>query len=319
MTSLSLPTLSLLAETDPLSHVVDHYLFGYHGFWLLSNHIVMLLTAGLLMLLIFPAITKRYRDGQHVPTGSQNFFEAILLFVRNDIAKPMLGDDTDRFIPFLWTQFFFVLICNVLGLLPFDALQNAIFGTVGWHVEPIFGTATSNFYVTGTLAVIVFAIVQFNGIASNGFDGWLHHFLGGAPWWLAPIMIPVEILGMVIKPFALAVRLAANMTAGHILLAVLAGFVPLAWEKLGAGGGLGVGVVSVVASVAIMLLELFVALLQAYLFTFLTTLFISQLISHDHDDESHHHEQEGNEYSTSHAVREKYALTHDTAAKPLGA
>ena len=310
---------SLLANANPLGHVVDHVLVRTGGgLWLVSNHVIMLLLAALIMLLIFPAVTRRYRNG-HVPTGSQNFFEAILLFIRNDIAKPMLGDDTDRFIPFLWTQFFFVLILNLLGLLPLDAIQNLIFGTINLHFEPIFGTATSNFYVTGTLALIVFVVVQFNGIAAQGFEGWLHHFLGGAPWWLFWVMIPVEILGMLIKPFALAIRLAANMTAGHILLAVLAGFVPMAWDKMGAGGGLGIGVVSVVASIAIMLLELFVALLQAYLFTFLTTLFISQLITHHHDDDGHHHEEEGNEWSTSHAVREKYALTHDTAHKPLGA
>jgi len=311
--------LDLLAAGNPLEHIIDHAIWAPHGFWILSNHIVMLLTTTVIMLVIFPFITKDYRDGKHVPTGTRNFFEAIMLYIRDDVAKPSLGDETDRFMPFLWTLFFFILINNVLGLLPFDAIQNLIFnrepGPVPHGFHPISGTATSNFYVTLTLALIVFVVIQFQGIKTNGVGGWLHHFLGGAPAWLAPIMIPVEFLGMLIKPFALAVRLAANMTAGHVLLAVLASFVPLAWIGLGVGGGLMIGLVSVVASVAIMVLELFVALLQAYLFVFLSSLFISQLITHHHDDE-HHHEKEGDELGEPHAVREHDAMTHDTAVKP---
>lgn len=297
---------TLLAAADPLSHVVDHRIAEVNGFWVLSNHIVMLLTAAAIMLLVFPRITKPYQDGKLVPTGSRNFFEALMLFIRNDVAKPVLGDETDRFMPLLWTLFFFILICNILGLLPFDALQNMTFGQVFVNFHPIYGTATSNFFVTATLALIVFCVIQFNGLRANGVKGWLHHFLGGAPWWLFPVMVPVEILGMLIKPFALAVRLAANMTAGHILLAVLIGFVPLAWGELGAGGGVAVGIVSVVSSVAIMLLELFVACLQAYLFTFLSALFISQLITHHHD-EHHEDEAEGHELGESHAARDKDA------------
>jgi F-type H+-transporting ATPase subunit a len=305
---------TLLAASDPLSHVVDHRIFEVGGYWVLTNHIIMLLVAALIMMLIFPAITRQYRDGQHVPTGSRNFFEAILLYLRNDVAKPLLGDDTDRFMPLIWTLFFFILICNLLGLLPLDAIQNVVFaGSDSFH--PIYGTATANFYVTATLALIVFAVVQYNGIKSNGFGAWLKHFTGGAPLWLAPIMVPVEVLGMIIKPFSLAVRLAANMTAGHILLAVIIGFVPAAYSALGTGGGIGIGIVSVIASVAIMLLELFVALLQAYLFAFLSALFISQMITHHHDD-AHHHEAEGGEFAEGHAVREADAMAHDTKLKP---
>ena len=308
---LNLPALNLLAEGSPLEHVVDHaILVAHNGVWLFSNHMVMLLLTAAIMLVLFPLVTRHYRDGRHVPTGGANFVEAVMMYVRNDVAKPLLGDDTDRFMPFLWTLFFFILIANLLGLLPLDALQNVLFNrhaTAGHGFHPIAGTATSNFFVTATLALIVFLVVQFNGIQSAGFEGWLHHFMGGAPWWLAPIMVPVEFLGMVIKPFALAVRLAANMTAGHILLAVLGGFVPLAVAKVGVGAGWGVGVVSVVASVAIMVLELFVALLQSYLFVFLTSLFLSQMISHHHhDDGEHHAEDEVGELGEPVAVREGY-------------
>lgn len=311
--------LNLLAAADPLDHVVNHPIWAVNGWWILSNHIVMLITAAVIMLMIFPFITKRYRSGEHVPTGTRNFFEAIMMYIRNDVAKPLLGDDTDRFMPFLWTTFFFILILNLLGLIPFDAIQNVLFNrnpsADGHGFHAIYGTATSNFYVTAVLALVVFSVVQYQGIKSNGFKGWLHHFLGGAPVWLAPIMIPVEFLGMIIKPFALAVRLAANMTAGHILLAVLAGFVPLAFTNIGTGGGYAIGFVTVVASVLIMVLELFVAVLQAYLFVFLSSLFISQMITHHHDDE-HHREAEGGELGEPHAVREHDAMTHDTALKP---
>jgi F-type H+-transporting ATPase subunit a len=299
---------TFLASANPLDHVTDTRIVETaSGFWLLSNHIVMLLTAAIIMLLIFPRLTKPYRDGKLVPSGSRNFIEALMMFIRNDVAKPVLADETDRFMPLLWTLFFFILICNILGLLPFDAVQNLIFAREAHsNFHPIYGTATSNFFVTATLALVVFVVIQFNGIKANGVKGWMHHFLGGAPWWLFPIMVPVEILGMLIKPFALAVRLAANMTAGHILLAVLIGFVPLAWENIGAAGGIGVGIVSVLSSVAIMLLELFVACLQAYLFTFLSSLFISQLIQHHHD-EHHEDEAEGHELGESHGAREHEA------------
>ena len=312
MTQLTLPTplMPMIAAADPLDHVVDHFIFRVGDFWLLSNHVIMLLTSAVIMLLIFPRLSRHYRDGKLVPTGTRNFFEAIILFVRNDIAKPALGDETDRFMPFLWTLFFFVWITNLLGLLPLDAIQKLTFGQViGEGFHPIYGTATSNFYVTGTLALITFAVVQFNGIKANGIGAWLRHFLGGAPAWLAPIMVPVEFLGMVIKPFSLAIRLAANMTAGHILLAVLIGFVPTAFT-VSTGAGIGIGIVSVTAAVAIMVLELFIATLQAYLFTFLSALFISQLISHHNHGDDTHHEEDGHEFSVSHAVRDHQAMTH---------
>lgn len=287
-----LSALGLLAAGgDPTSHVKDHRLLEINGLWVLSNHMIMILVAALIMLLIFPRLTKPYRDGKLVPTGTRNFFEAIMLFIRNDVVKPLLGHDTDRFMPFLWTLFFFILILNLLGLLPLDAIQNLIFGWNEGHdghgFHAIYGTATSNFWVTATLALVVFCVVQFNGIQANGFEGWLHHFLGGAPWWLFPIMVPVEVLGMLIKPFALAVRLAANMTAGHVLLAVLIGFGPGLIAAGNTGAGLGVAIVTGVASIAIMVLELFVACLQAYLFTFLTSLFIGQMLAHHEEDHEH--------------------------------
>jgi F-type H+-transporting ATPase subunit a len=290
-----------LAAANPLDHVVDWPIWRIGNVWVLTNHMVMMFLAAGLMLLIFPAITKRYQNGEHVPTGTRNFFEAILVFIRNDVVKPILGDKTDRYIQYIWTLFFFILFCNVIGLLPIDLFTGHVVGWftdgrggLGHHGHGIFGTATSNFWVTATLALISFAVIQYSGVKANGLGGWAKHFLGGAPAFLAPVMIPVEFLGMLVKPFSLAVRLAANMTAGHILLAVIVSFAAMATAAIGVVGGLAVGAVSVVAAVAIMCLELFVALLQAYLFVFLTTLFIGQMITH-HDEHEHEHDPHDND------------------------
>jgi F-type H+-transporting ATPase subunit a len=296
---ISLPSLPL-AES-PLTHVVDHPIVRTGGgTWILTNHMVMMFIAAGLMLFIFPRITRRYQDGEHVPTGTRNFFEAILLYLRDDVAKPLLGPATTKYIPYLWTLFFFILFNNLLGLLPLGEITSFI--DPREHGHGIFGTPTGNFWITSTLAIITFIVTQVSGLRANGISGWSKHFLGGAPWYIAPVMVPVEFMGMLVKPFALAVRLAANMTAGHILLAVIIGFVPAAFKAMGAGGGLFVGIVSVISSVAIMCLELFVAFLQAYLFTFLTALFISQMITHDEEHEEHE-----SEYHDGHPVIEEVA------------
>jgi F-type H+-transporting ATPase subunit a len=277
---------TLASGDSPLSHVVDHALvMTKDGTWLLSNHVVMLLLSCVVCLALFIPLTRRYQSGQHVPTGQQNFFEAILMYLRNDVVKPLLKEYTDFYMPMLWTIFFFVWVTNLLGLLPLDIITKAI-GLGGSH--GIGGTATSNVYVTGTLAILTFVVVQFTGILRNGPLGWAHHFLGGAPWWLAPVMVPVELLGMLIKPFSLAIRLFANMTAGHILMAVVISFTATVGVIVGNyWGSLGIGLVVVPAGIALMILELFVATLQAYLFMFLSALFISQMLPHGHDDHGH--------------------------------
>lgn len=307
----------VLAAANPLDHVVDHPIVRTaDGWWVVTNHMVMMCLSALLMLLIFPAITRRYRSGEWVPTGTRNFLEAILVYVRDDVVKPLLGDHTTKYIPYLWTLFFFILFTNLLGLLPLDVLTGKVLGLN--HGHGIYGTATSNFWVTATLAIITFLVTQVSGIVVNGVGGWAKHFLGGAPWYIAPVMIPVEFMGMLIKPFALAVRLAANMTAGHILLAVIIGFVPAAFKAMGTGGGLAVGAVSVVSAVAIMCLELFVALLQAYLFTFLTTLFISQMVVHEHEDHEEHPHEHGPDDALERGAHKLVGAQHDLGAAQAG-
>jgi F-type H+-transporting ATPase subunit a len=284
---------SLLAAGNPLEHVIDYVRLRTDNGWaVLTNHMIMLTASALLMLVIFPIITKPYRSGELVPTGTRNFFEAIMMFVRDDIAKPVLGHDTDRFMPFLWTLFFFILFNNLLGLLPLDAVQNAIALMLGKSLtgpnafHAVYGTATANLWVTGTLALISYVVIQVSGIRANGLGTYLKHFTGGAPLYMAPIMVPVEILGMIVKPVALAIRLFANMTAGHTLVAVLISFTTMA-AAAGYAALAGIGIIVVIGTTAIMLLELFVAFLQAYIFTFLTCLFIGQLVVHEHEHEEH--------------------------------
>ena len=285
------------AGMNPLTHVVDHPIVVRNGWHVLTNHMVMLVVAAGLMLVIFPLLTRRYRSGELVPTGARNFFEAIIMYIRNDVVKPVLGDDTDRLMPFVWTLFFFILFVNLLGLLPLEPITGPVMRWVTGNpaAHAIYGTATANLYVTGTLAFISWLVIQVSGLRANGVVNYAKHFLGGAPWYMFMIMVPVEILGMLVKPCALAIRLFANMTAGHILVAVLISFTTMA-AALGTAALAGIGILVVMGTTAIMCLELFVAILQAYIFTFLTTLFIGQLVVHEHE----HHQGEGGKHDEAH-------------------
>jgi len=211
-----------------------------------------------------------------VPTGAANGLEAVCEYLRTEVAEPALGEHTDRFIKYIWSVFFFVLTVNILGLLPIPAIS----GLFGTHLG---GTATGNIWMTATLALVTMVMMVVNGLRIGG-KAYLAHFCPG-PIWMAPLLVPVEIIGLVAKVFALAVRLFANMIAGHILLAVLLSFI-MAAGSISAGMGLGVAIPVVLGSAAINLLELFVAFLQAFIFTFLTTLFIGMSVVLHHDE--HH-------------------------------
>jgi F-type H+-transporting ATPase subunit a len=245
----------------------------------------MLALAGVLLIALVPMMVRRRRGRGDVdalvPAGGANMIEAVCQYLRKEVAEPALGPHTDRFIKYIWTVFFFVLTVNILGLLPIPAVSS-LFGT---HLG---GTATGNIWVTATLALITMAMMVVNGLRLGG-KHYLAHFCPG-PLWMAPLLVPVEIIGLVAKVFALAVRLFANMIAGHILLAVLLSFIMSA-GTISAGLGLGVAIPVVLASAAINLLELFVAFLQAFIFTFLTTLFIGMSVVFHHDDHhDRHHE-----------------------------
>jgi len=281
---------ALLASGSPLDHVVQHPLFSMDAptipmlipegqLTLLSDQIVMMIIAGLLLMLVFPVLIRKRRGtdelGRMVPTGFANFVEAICHYLREEVVRPNLLEHTDRFIKYIWSVFFFVLTINLLGLLPVAQIS-ALFGV---HIG---GTATANIFVTATLAILTMFMMVFNGLRLGG-KRYLAHFCPG-PLLLAPLLVPVEIIGLFAKIFALAVRLFANMMAGHILLAVLLSFILSAGQSMGTVGGLAIAVPVVLGSAAISLLELFVAFLQAFIFTFLTTLFIGMSVVFHHDD-----------------------------------
>jgi F-type H+-transporting ATPase subunit a len=276
---------------NPLDHVRQHSILTVEADWglltpageitVLSDIIVTMLVAALLLALALPPLVRRRRGAGEVdrlvPTGSANFLEMICEYLRREVAEPALQEHTDRFVKFLWTVFFFILTLNLLGLLPIAAVS-PLFGV---HVG---GTATGNLWVTGTLALVTFAMMVINGLRLGGRH-YLAHFNPGPPW-LAILMVPVEIFGTLTKVFALAIRLFANMTAGHVLLAVLLSFIFTAGGAAWWMGGL-IAVPVVLGSVAITMLEIFVAFLQAFIFTFLTALFIGQSVVFHHDAEEH--------------------------------
>ena len=204
------------------------------------------------------------------PKGGAVLLEMLVLFVRDEIAKPTIGEhDYKRFTPYLLTCFFFILFMNLVGIIPFTS------------------AATGNLAVTAGLAICTFVVTQYAAIRSAGILGYLKHLTGGVPWPLWFIMIPVEVLGLFTKPFALCVRLFANMVAGHIVIFFLLGLIFIL-------NSIWVAPVSIAFAGGIYLLELFVALVQAYVFTMLSSLFIGMAVAtghHDHDD--HHADHHG--------------------------
>ena len=273
---------------SPLEHIVQHPLVerpAHLGpltpggtITVFSDQIAMIALAGVLLIALVPMLVRRRRGASGVdalvPAGSANMLEAVCDYLRKEVAEPALHEHADRFVKYIWSVFFFVLTVNILGLLPIPAVSN-LFGT---HLG---GTATGNIWMTATMAVMTMAMMVVNGLRLGG-TAYLAHFCPG-PLWMAPLLVPVEIIGLFAKVFALAVRLFANMIAGHILLAVLLSFIMAAGEK-STGFGLGIGAIVVSGSVAINLLELFVAFLQAFIFTFLTTLFIGMSVVLHHDE-----------------------------------
>ncbi len=289
---------------SPLEHIVQHPLIetpAHLGpltpdgkITLFSDQIAMIALAGVLLIALVPMLIRRRRGSAGVdamvPTGAANGLEAVCEYLRTEVAEPALGEHTDRFIKYIWSVFFFVLTVNILGLLPIPAIS----GLFGTHLG---GTATGNIWMTATLALVTMVMMVVNGLRIGG-KAYLAHFCPG-PIWMAPLLVPVEIIGLVAKVFALAVRLFANMIAGHILLAVLLSFI-MAAGSISAGMGLGVAIPVVLGSAAINLLELFVAFLQAFIFTFLTTLFIGMSVVLHHDE--HHEGHEDGHHATGAAA-----------------
>ena len=236
-----------------------------------TKHVIFLMLASLLtMLTVGLAARKAGRTdaGREAPRGILNFFEAFYLYLRDDVALANIGHGGEKFVPYVVTLFFFILYGNLLGLVPFGA------------------SATGNISVTAALAIISLIVVEVAGyraLGPKGYMGTIFYIPKGIPVVMQVVMLvimtPVELIGKVAKPFALAVRLFANMTAGHFVLLSLLGLIIVY------GGLSATGFAAVTGSLAlglfVMFLEIFVGFLQAYIFTALTAVFIG-LIRHAH-------------------------------------
>jgi F-type H+-transporting ATPase subunit a len=222
----------------------------------ITKHVVMMWIA-CVVLFVLARLAAR-RANEPVPTGWRNGFEVIIKYLRDEIIRKTIGHDADHYLSYLLTCFFFIWTCNLLGLIP------------------SLSTPTSNIAVTATLAIIAFVVIQVAGIIQFGFLGHVKNIVpGGLPLWLYPIMIPVEILSMLTKPFALCVRLFANMTAGHVVIIGLISLIFIlktAW----------VAAVSVPFTLFIFILELLVCFIQAYIFMTLVATFIGMSVHPAH-------------------------------------
>ena len=231
----------------------------------ITKNVAGIFLAVLIMILVFMSAAKAYKKrGVSAPKGLQSFMEVLIMFVRDDVAKPSIGKKYERFMPFLLTLFFFIWIGNMLGLIPFLGGLNI----------------TGNIAVTMTMALFTFAITTYS--ANKAY--WMHIIMPpGVPLWLLPIMIPIEIIGVFSKPFVLCLRLFANITAGHIIILSFTCLIFIFGASSGAGVAYGVSVGSVLFSVFMLTLELLVAFLQAYVFTLLSALYFGMAT------EEHHH------------------------------
>ena len=233
-----------------MHHVTDQPFFG-----LPSKHLAFFVLAALLVIVFARLAIRSYRGGV-VPTGMGAAVEGLVVFIRDDLAEKNIGHDGRKFTPLLCSFFFFILVAALLGLLPFAA------------------TSTGNIAVTLALATVSFLAQQYAGISKYGV---VRHFTGivppGLPAWLLPIMIPVEIISMLTKPFALMIRLFANMLAGHMVITTLLLLIPL-MAAVNTAFGVSMIPVSLGLSLFILILEILVAFIQAYIFTLLTSIFI---------------------------------------------
>jgi F-type H+-transporting ATPase subunit a len=234
-----------------MHHAADQPYLGFR-----SKHLVFFFIAALVVILGAQLAVRSYGEGG-VPRGIGAAVETLVLFVRDQIAEPNIGHgDGRRFTPLLCSFFSFILVAALLGLMPFAA------------------TSTGNLAVTMGLALVSFVAQQWGGISKYGVVGHFRNLVpAGIPGWLLPLMVPVEIISMFTKPFALMIRLFANMLAGHMVITTLLLLISL-MGQIHWLGGLAMAPVSILLALFIMLLEILVAFIQAYIFTLLSAIFI---------------------------------------------
>jgi F-type H+-transporting ATPase subunit a len=260
-----------------------------------TKHVLMLWLVAAFVFVVVTWTVRRYLGQERrIPTGFMNALESVVEFVRDSIVLPNVGKKwVNTWTPLLLTFFIFILCANAIGLIPlFDTiavLDHFVFRTnEGSFVKQMIHggtTATANFNVTAALAMITFGAIIVAGTKAHGFiKHWKNLVPHGLAWPIYILLIPIEVMGMFVKPFALTMRLAANMTGGHIAILSILSFVFLFTELFGrAAAGVGVGfAVSVPLSVGISFLEIIVVLVQAYVFTLLTAVFIGMAIHVHH-------------------------------------
>jgi F-type H+-transporting ATPase subunit a len=259
-----------------------------------TKHVLMLWLVAAVVFVVVTWTVRRYlKQDRLIPSGFMNALESVVEFVRDAIVLPNVGKKwVDVWTPLILTFFLFILCSNAIGLIPiFEVL--AVLDRAVLHTGPeslinrlVHGgtTTTGNFNVTAALATISFGAIIIAGTRAHGFlTHWKNIVPHGLHWAIYIMLIPIEVLGMFVKPFALTMRLAANMTGGHIAILTILSFVFIIAGLFGRAGGLGVGLaVSVPLAVAVSGLEIIVVLVQAYVFTLLSAVFIGMAIHADH-------------------------------------
>ncbi len=310
--------LFLAAADDPTSHAVPHRLFGpffrlrvgdaetnipFFGVengiyeFYITNHLMMTFVTGVVLVLVAGLCSRRisiYQGqglGRYQTRGRlSQLFETICAFIRDEVAAPSLHGLTDKYIPYIWTVFFFVLFANVLGMVPVGYILTLL--TQDTHFAHWGGTATGNLSLNAILASISLFMIIFVGIRETSVKDFFNHF--NPVGWDDVKMLPIalllyilEWLSLFIRCLVLAMRLFGTMMAGHMVLAAFVGLI-FTVRSLGDGAAYGVGIAVVLVGTALSLLELFICFLQAFIFTFLTVLFIAALAVHDHEEAGDH-------------------------------
>ncbi|HEX7585513.1 MAG TPA: F0F1 ATP synthase subunit A, partial [Prolixibacteraceae bacterium] len=234
----------------------------------ITKTVAGIMVSVIIMLLIFLNIAKTAkRTANQAPSGMQNLFEPVILFIRDEVAKPAIGENRfEKFMPFLLTLFFFILINNILGLVP---------------IFPFGANVTGNIAVKMVLALFTCFITTVN----TNRHYWKEIDNPEVPWWLkypVPLMPIVELTGVITKPFVLMVRLFANMLAGHLIVTVFVSLIFIFGKLIGVEAGLGISVISVAFSVFMLLLDILVSFIQAYVFTLLSALYFGMASPEHH-------------------------------------
>ncbi len=241
-----------------MHHVQDHVVIPIHVFNFdisITKHIIMIWIAAAFLMISLPMII---RSRALAPKGPVNFIEWIVVFLKESVIQPNLREDANKFAPYLLTAFFFIITCNLLGLVPMGA------------------TATGNISITAGLALVTLIFVQVSSIRKNGFKGYIKSYIpSGLPALVVPLIVVVEVMGMMTKHFALAIRLFANMVAGHLVIFTIMGLIFMFKNFF-------ISPLPVLGIVFVSLLEILIALIQAYIFTILSAVFIGLAVNPHH-------------------------------------